>query len=149
MYTSQRLQSRFTISQNIDGAICQSRGAIIFLSKHFLRSGWCKKEFDVAITQQLHTPGFKVVVICLDDPSDYDDEEVALVPTYITRYIFRRTYLQFHDRHFWRRLSQCLRKPNTSLRSADMKRGEANLVQINELVTTYGTASLESDTISV
>jgi hypothetical protein len=130
------------ISMNIDGAIRQSRSAVIILSKNFLNSGWCKKEFEVAITQQSHTPGYKVVVICLDDPSEFDAKDVSKVPTYIMRFINCRTYLQFNCHHFMERVVQCLPKPDTRLRDKNMRRGAANLVKIN--TSHYGTVSLPS-----
>ena len=113
---------------NIDGAIRNSRSTIIILSKNFLRSGWCRKEFEVAITQQSHTPNYKVVVVCIDDPRHYRQDEV---PTYILRFVSRRTYIQYNSRHFYLRLAKCLPRPDETVRKAGVKRGAANLVPMS------------------
>ena len=59
--------------------------------------------------QQSQTPIFKVVAVCLLEPHKLTGNEI---PTYMKRFLLRRTYLNFSSVHFHSQLIRCLPHPN-------------------------------------
>lgn len=56
-----------SISRNIVSAVHSSRKTIIFVSRAYLRSQWCKYELQMAITEQRHMNRRLIIMVVLED----------------------------------------------------------------------------------
>ncbi|GAB6033139.1 TOLL-like receptor [Chamberlinius hualienensis] len=86
-----------TISTHVEEAIRISSRTIIVLTENFLRSGWCRFEFQVAHVQLLEEKCKRLLVILVGELPQEIDPEIKL-------YLRTYTYLKWGDKWFWEKL---------------------------------------------
>jgi hypothetical protein len=90
------------ISDNIIHSVENSRHTVIIVSKHFLKSEWCRMEFRTALHQSLLEKKRHLIIVLLEDiPSSEFEPELK-------RCMQTLTYVKADDRWFWDKLVYAL-----------------------------------------
>ncbi|CAC5424895.1 Toll-like receptor Tollo [Mytilus coruscus] len=86
------------ISDNIIYSVENSRHTVIIVSKHFLKSEWCRMEFRTALHQSLLEKKRHLIIVLLEDiPTSELEPELK-------RCMQTMTYVKKDDRWFWDKL---------------------------------------------
>ena len=91
----------------ISTSVEQSRRTIVFITKNFLNSNWCRHEFRVAQIEALNQRQSRVIVITYGniEASDEIDEELK-------SYLRMHLYIKYEDPRFWQKLCYAMPKAN-------------------------------------
>lgn len=90
------------ISDNIIYSVENSRHTVIIVSKHFLKSEWCRMEFRTALHQSLLEKKRHLIIVLLEDIPANDIEPE------LKRCMQTLTYVKTDDRWFWDKLVYAL-----------------------------------------
>ncbi len=90
------------ITANILTAIESSNSAILILSNVFLKSGWCRQEFEYCYGESKNDPAFKLLVILTEttDQLELSNDDCRL----ISYFLKNNTYLVYDDKKLWNKI---------------------------------------------
>ena len=86
-----------TISDSIDNAISSSRNVIVFLTRKFCESDWCRYEFEQAHHKAVRDDSFKLIIILVEAKSEFHNVRHSL----IRKYLANGRFLRIGDLRFW------------------------------------------------
>ena len=95
------------IAENISNAVESSRHMIVVLSRNYVESEWCMKEFNMAYEKVLKGEPHYLIVIM------YEDIPKPLMEETLKKYVNSNTYLDINSTWFWEKLAYVL--PQTPL----------------------------------
>ena len=91
------------IKWNIMNAIRNSNSAIIVMSQDYVKSLWCKKEFEDCYLENMKDPAFKMFVIMMQPMETLNNSN-----EYIKSFLDRKTYLERDDPKLFKKIANYL-----------------------------------------
>ncbi len=96
------------ILTNIMNAIKNSNSAIAVLSQNYVKSRWCKEEFEECVEESRKDSRFELFVILMDP-----EEKITGLTDYMEQYMRNKTYLKMSDPALWEKIITSLSKIRT------------------------------------
>ncbi len=94
------------VTTNILNAITNCNCAIIILSDAFVKSQWCREEFEFCYRESRNDPAFKLLIILMQPVEHLDLSECQLIG-YVLK---NQAYLEYNDKKLWDKISNHLRE---------------------------------------
>jgi protein toll len=110
----------------ITNSIDQSRRTIVFLTKKFIKSHWCKHEFRAAQVESFNERRNRIIVIThgnVEETDDMDDE--------LRAYLRLHLYIKYNDARFWDKLRYAMpHRMNPDERQSPARGGRGGYLQL-------------------
>ena len=98
------------IMASIQNAVRDTNCAIILLSQTYIRSQWCKQEFEECMEECRKDLNYRLVVILMQPIEILQKEKLT---PYMKTFLRSKTYLDREDSKFWSKLEELLEKHKT------------------------------------
>ncbi len=98
------------ILEQIQSAVRDSNCAIIVLSQTYIRSQWCKQEFEECMEECRKDSNYRLIVILMQPIEILQKEKLT---PYMKTFLRSKTYLDREDSKFWPKLEELLEKHKT------------------------------------
>ncbi len=98
------------ILDSIQNAVRDSNCAIILLSQTYIRSQWCKQEFEECMEECRKDSNYRLLVILMQPVEILQKEKLT---SYMKAFLRSKTYLERKDSKLWDKLEELLGKHKT------------------------------------
>ncbi len=98
------------IMTSIQNAVRDSNCAIILLSQTYIRSPWCRQEFEECMEESKKDSNYRLIVILMQPLATIQKEKLT---PYMETFLRYKTYLDCEDSRFWPKLQELLEKHKT------------------------------------